>query len=84
GHDIVEHMEGVGDEGEGVHDIADDELDEEEGDIDDQKNDDPLALGEGHDWDAVYLKMLRVSRCIWRRRLVTAGTCRCRGDVGQE
>jgi hypothetical protein len=48
GEDIVEHVEGIGDQGEGVDGISDGEFEEEEEGVDDQEDDDLGGLGEGH------------------------------------
>lgn len=48
GEDIVEHVEGIGDQSEGVDGVSDGEFEEEEEGIDDQENDDLGGLGEGH------------------------------------
>lgn len=48
GEDIVEHVEGIGDQSEGVDGVSDGEFEEEEEGVDDQENDDLGGLGEGH------------------------------------
>lgn len=50
GQDIVEHVEGIGDEGERVHGISGDEFEDEEARINHQQDDDPAGFGEGHGW----------------------------------
>lgn len=48
GQDIVKHVEGVGDQGQRVDGISDGELEQEEDGVDNEEDDDPRGLGEGH------------------------------------
>jgi hypothetical protein len=47
--DIIEHVEGISNEGQGVDGVAYKELQEEEDAVDGQQDLDPAALGERHD-----------------------------------